>query len=135
MLVVLACNVILFFVPFANGNGNSYSLNFLAQHVKPMYFFMSVLNVLLDVAVIISIFLFKNRILQFRIINIVSLLLMSFISLIRAEYFLDITDEEAKQLTSSFLPYLPIIASLNAFYAGKLIKKDEKLVRSADRIR
>ena len=139
MLVVLVCNIVLFFSSFVYINEFSCALNFAAPfdilQVKPMYYVMCTLNVLIAIAVIICIFLYKKRTLQFRIINIVALLFLAFIALMRADLFIeDITD---KDLVSSGIitPFIPLIASLSSFYAGKFIKKDEELVRSADRIR
>jgi hypothetical protein len=94
-----------------------------------------VLNIIILILSIICIFLFKKRMLQFKIANLLALLnvfllvILLFTDLIKAD---EIISGKKQVLWPS---YLPIISMFCAFLAGIFIKKDENLVRSADRIR
>lgn len=78
-----------------------------------------------------SVFLFKNRRLQIRLANLLAALNVFLVGL----FFL-LTYTKADATVSyewpSFLPLVSVIAAVAAAY---FIKKDDELVRSADRIR
>ncbi|MDC0201689.1 DUF4293 domain-containing protein [Flavobacteriales bacterium] len=87
----------------------------------------SLLLVLSTLLALFSIFQFKNRLRQLMIVN------LSKLSIFISFFLLIIFKEEGNQLYyGSFLLILPYIILLISSY---FIKKDEKLVRSADRIR
>ena len=94
-----------------------------------------ILNILILIFSIICIFLFKKRMLQFKLANVLAfmnvclLVILLFTDLIKAD---EIISGKKQILWPS---YLPIISMFCAFLAGIFIKKDENLVRSADRIR
>ena len=89
--------------------------------------FPSLLLVLSTLLALFAIFQFKNRLRQLMIVNI------SRLSIAISFFLLIIFKEEGNQLYyGSFLLILPYIILLISSY---FIKKDEKLVRSADRIR
>ena len=85
---------------------------------------------------IISITRFKNRMTQVKLNALFSLLTAatlvgSYVYISKANQLFD------PQIQGTFLVgfYLPIVAMLNNFLANRFIRKDEALVRSADRIR
>ena len=87
----------------------------------------SLLLLLSTLLALFAIFQFKNRLRQLMIVN------LSRLSIAISFFLLIIFKEEGNQLYyGSFLLILPYIILLISSY---FIKKDEKLVRSADRIR
>jgi hypothetical protein len=112
--------VILFYAPiFINSEKN---LTIMKDLQYP-----SLLLVLSTLLALFAIFQFKNRLRQLMIVN------LSRLSIAISFFMLIIFKEEGNQLYyGSFLLILPYIILLISSY---FIKKDEKLVRSADRIR
>lgn len=96
-----------------------------------------ILNLVLAAGAFATIFLYKRRILQLKLSRLLVLISCVFIGL------LFYTVEQAKPLlngvnyTSNYEAgtYLPLAALLLLFLAGQAILRDEKLVRSADRLR
>jgi hypothetical protein len=96
-----------------------------------------ILNLVLAAGAFATIFLYKRRILQLKLSRLLVLISCVFIGL------LFYTAEQAKPLlkgvnyTSSYEAgtYLPLAALLLLFLAGQAILRDERLVRSADRLR
>ena len=87
----------------------------------------SLLLLLSTLLALFAIFQFKNRLRQLMIVN------LSRLSIAISFFLLIIFKEEGHQLYyGSFLLILPYII---LFFSAYFIKKDEKLVRSADRIR
>ena len=83
---------------------------------------------------LISIFLFKNRMLQMRL-SIFNIMLMLG-SLGLAYYYIYIAFNELNTIVHySFVAIFPIISAILTYMAFRKIKKDEKLVKSLDRIR
>ncbi len=92
--------------------------------------------VLAAAVMLFSISRFKNRITQVKLnalfsLLVASVLLGSYFYISKANALFDPTIQGT--LLAGF--YLPIVAMLNNFLANRFIRKDEKLVRSADRIR
>lgn len=84
-----------------------------------------------------TIFQYKNRALQVKLTNIAVLLTIAFIMGI---FFLYIPFIEKKinivpDYRKAFGIYLPLVALVFEVMANRAIKRDEKLVRSADRLR
>ncbi len=83
---------------------------------------------------LIAIFKFKNRILQMRLCLINILLLIG--SLLLIYYFIAFAFSDLQDSVHyKFAAFMPIIAAILSFLAYKGIQKDEKLVKSIDRIR
>ncbi len=103
----------------------------LAGKVKSTIYLPIVLNLLAVLVSFICIFLFKNRKLQMKLCNILMILnIMICGSLFAFNYF------SAEGIIGyQMISFLPLINSALAYFAGVYIKKDEELVRSADRIR
>jgi hypothetical protein len=91
------------------------------------------LNGLILILSITTIFLYKNRKLQFKLTNLLVLFNMFLIGLFFLLSF--IKSGQPGTINYSFGSFLPIISAVFAFLAAHFIKKDEQLVRNADRIR
>jgi len=84
-----------------------------------------------------TIFIYKNRIAQIRILRFGVLLNVIYLALLFFLYVPDI--EEVTGVTADYITqagiYFPIAILLLFLLASRFIMKDEKLIRSADRIR
>lgn len=91
------------------------------------------LNLLSLVLSLIIIFQYKKRVLQYKLSNLLALINVFIIGL----FFLlsYVKDVVSGTISFSFGAFLPSISVIFAFLASHFIKKDEELVRSADRIR
>lgn len=105
---------------------------------NPMVFLPLILVVIgLALLNLFTIFQFKNRSLQIKLTNIGVLV---GIALIMGIFFLYIPMIEKKinivpDYSKAFGIYLPLVALVFMVMANRAIKRDEKLVRSADRLR
>ena len=95
---------------------------------------LTILNCGVGVLSLLAVFLYKNRNLQIRVTNLSLLLTVILTGLL---FFVADTlsggmNKRVEYVTGS---YLPIIEMLFLFLAVRFIKKDEELVRSADRLR
>jgi hypothetical protein len=138
LLVVVAASICLMVFPFVSYENlfNKFTIStFNKVYSGTWHYIAGSLNIVILALSVICIFLFKKRTLQFKIANLLALLnvlllvVLLFTNLIVVEAFLG---GEKHVLWPS---YLPIASMFCAFLAGIFIKKDEKLVRSADRIR
>ncbi len=146
LLVVIVSYVLLFFFPFAEftvnnteyyfsllkvSNGNSNSTIPLIAAVG-----------LLCITVLVTIFLYKKRILQIRIIAIVLLAHIGFIvalfyvsgsiASMLTPHVANAVEVATKYDTGTYIVLIPLVFLV---LANRAIRKDEKLVRSTDRIR
>ena len=80
---------------------------------------------------IFTIIKFKNRVLQYKLANVLMLLN----SVLLATFFLAHFYNGRGVVSFYIGAFLPIIGIACSFLAAHFIKKDEQLVRSADRIR
>ncbi|MBA4240273.1 MAG: hypothetical protein C0448_06080 [Sphingobacteriaceae bacterium] len=96
-------------------------------------YFPIVFNIIILILSIIIIFLFKNRVLQYKLSN----LLVVFNIFLVGLFFLLSYIKEGQTGTVSYQigAFLPLISAVFAYLAAHFIKKDEQMVRSADRIR
>ncbi len=87
---------------------------------------------------LIAIFLFKNRPLQVRLTY---LTIITGVLLIVAAVVLFLNEGNSQQIiekgqiSDSIGLYMPVLGLIFGFLAARFIKKDEKIVRSADRLR
>ncbi|PKP09430.1 MAG: hypothetical protein CVU09_10825 [Bacteroidetes bacterium HGW-Bacteroidetes-4] len=95
---------------------------------------LAVLPCLSAILSLIIVFKYKNRVLQMRLCKLVMLVLATAL-LVEAIYFFRIGPMLNTSGQWAFGAIFPFIALLLEFLAHRNIKKDEKLVRSADRIR
>jgi hypothetical protein len=132
---------LLFFIPFANlitSEVYSFSLFGISsgksEEVLKQPYGLTVLGALTTLLIFVIIFLFKKRKLQMTLTLIAIILSLA---LNAAMYYL--TDQYHLMLTAgikySVVFVFPIIAAVLLFLAYRSIKKDEKLVRSLDRLR
>ncbi len=93
-----------------------------------------ILNGAIGVLSFFNIFLFKNRNIQIRVCNLALLLTCVLIGLV---FFLADTMASGmnQKIHYAYGSYLPLIQILIIFLASLFIKQDEKLVRSANRLR
>ena len=83
---------------------------------------------------LVAVFTFKKRGLQLRITVFTIILLIGFYGLL-AFYRFVMLDFEIISTKYSFTLIIPLISSILVFLANRKIKKDDELVKSADRIR
>lgn len=81
---------------------------------------------------LIAIFLFTNRRLQVVLCNVAMLITLAYAIYGGVVWY---TDSAAAQAQVDFGALLPILTILFAALAARYVRKDEKLVRSADRLR
>jgi Domain of unknown function (DUF4293) len=95
---------------------------------------LSILNGAIGILSLVGIFLYKNRNIQLRMCNLSLLLTCVLIGLL---FFLADTMSSGMDQKIHYMygSYLPLIQVLMIFLAGRFIKKDEELVRSANRLR
>lgn len=95
---------------------------------------LMILNCAIGVFALLAIFLYRNRSLQIRICNLDLLLTCVLVGLLFfvADTMSSNMNQHVKYLFGS---YMPLIQLLFIFLASRFIKRDEDLVRSADRLR
>ncbi|MFM2136803.1 MAG: hypothetical protein RL021_2203 [Bacteroidota bacterium] len=95
---------------------------------------LSIINGSVGILSLVCIFLFRNRNLQMRLANVNLLLICILIGLL---FFLADTLGTTRQapISYGYGSYLPLIQLIFTFLASRAIRKDEELVRSADRLR
>ncbi|MBC7693876.1 MAG: DUF4293 domain-containing protein [Burkholderiales bacterium] len=104
-----------------------------SPEINSNIYFPMVLNTLVLILSILIIFLYKNRVLQFKLTNLTILFNVVIIGLF---FLLDfVVIEAGRTISFQFGAFLPVISIVFAYLASHFIKKDEQLVRSADRIR
>jgi len=149
LLLAFLAAVTLFFIPLAGIYAPTATYKFYIYEFKNMvpgepslFTFMTtfpllLLNLLVAVLSVVCIFLYKNRVLQMKIVRLTILLNIVIIGLIFLVYAKII---ETNLLTSpDYLDeagiYFTLISLVFLILANRSIMKDEKLVRSADRLR
>lgn len=91
------------------------------------------INAATGILAFFAIFLYKRRNIQVRVSNLTILLTSIFIALLF--FMVDATSADShriKYLTGAYLPFIQVLLS---FLATWFIKKDDELVKSADRLR
>ena len=149
LLLAFISTVLLFFFPLAGIYGPTatykfyiYGLINMVPDEKPVFTFMTTLPLLLLNILVAAfsagcVFLYKNRINQMKMVRLAIFMEIIFIALIFFVYASIIE----KNLTASpnYLDeagiYFPLVALIFLILANRSILKDEKLVRSADRLR
>ena len=147
LLIVVILSAVLFFVPVAELAGINvlYVQSIIkvcdtaeaGSCINPTYY-IAALNGLVGLIALITIFLFTNRKRQMLLGNLNMLLIIAMIVLVF--YTIDKNTGSIKsgvELMAVYKigAYLPVLMLIFTFLANRFIKKDEELVRSADRIR
>lgn len=146
---VVAITVVLFFYPIASFLSDFYYLKLYVYDLKSMtpdtepifseYYVIPLLALHVAVGLIslITIFLYKRRMVQVRLVRFSFLLEIVFIALIFFYYIPQIEEqlEVVADYSGSVGAYLPLGSMLFLLLANRFIMRDEKLIRSADRLR
>ena len=139
LLVVVIIAIAQFFVPFQTATIADIKWNIClmpgcsSEVMDSNIYFPMIFNIIILVLSVVIIFLYKNRVLQYKLSN----LLVVFNIIVVALFFILPYAKNASPEVISFKigAFLPLISTFFAFLAAHFIKKDEQLVRSADRIR
>jgi hypothetical protein len=136
----------LFFMPFVNllgMNNEFYELSITGvnkidaegQSVVTNTMALSILVGAINVLLLLTIFLFKNRVLQMRLCIYNMLLLVG--SLVLGFYFFKQISQQVETPNHTFTVAVtfPLLAIILIYLAFRNIRRDELLVRSVDRIR
>ncbi len=146
LISVIAC-ILTFFFPIASFWAEEGSYKFYLTGLQALFpgpspssinaIPLIVITALMGLLILIIIFLYKKRILQLRgirfciMLNIVLILLILFFYTPAIE---KITKADA-DYTSEIGMYFPLISLILLILANRFINKDEKLIKSADRLR
>ena len=139
LLAVALVAIALIFVPFQKVTSTD-TVHLLclmpgcSQDIINSYIYVPmIMDILVLVLSIACIFLYKNRVLQYKIAN---LLMLLNVFIIGSFFLISFVKEGIQgQLSYGIGASLPVMGIVFAFLAANFIKKDEQLVRSADRIR
>ena len=144
LLISLVIVTLILFFPFFEFNAGEYIFNcfnitkishneiILIKNSYPLGILISIILLLH----LIAIFTFKIRSLQMRITVLTIILLIGFYGLLAFYRFVMLDFEIISSETKySFTLIIPIISTILVFLANRKIKKDDELVKSADRIR
>ena len=106
-----------------------------------LFFIISYLPLFIVVICLISIFLFHNRVIQYKF-SIMAFVFSLFMCLFTIFYFYNTLEALIEMMPSKILEFFlyaailnPFICSFLLYKAAKSIKKDDELVSSLDRIR
>ncbi len=134
LLLVMLLSVALFFVniySIETGVGTTPGFQHFNVTSNTIYLILTSVSGLFA---LITTFLYKNRNLQVRLSNLNMLLICVFIGTVF--YFADHTKTDPASIVHyDFGSYFPLIQLVLTFFAMRAIRKDEQLVRSADRLR
>ena len=136
LIGVVLTAILLFFIPFqiATNEVDAIQITVLSINsasVTPSIYFPFLLVLIIIGLSIFTIIKFKNRVLQYKLANV--LLLLN--SVLLAIFFLMRFYNGTGVVSFYIAAFLPVIGITFSFLAAHFIKKDEQLVRSADRIR
>ncbi len=85
---------------------------------------------------LVSVFLFKNRLLQIKSVYLSCFLVLVMIGLAGYDVYSNLEQSGGNvSILPTFGSFMPLLAFVLGFLAVRFIKKDEKLVRSMDRLR
>jgi hypothetical protein len=146
LLAAIALSLLHYF-PLASFIGDNDSLvlyiykviSLVPDHVPvlPEYFIfpLLVVNALIILLTIVAIFLYKNRMRQLNILRVTLIMLMIMIGGFFF-YYVDVLEKASGGLTEYEIgAYMPLVAFVFYILAYRGIMSDEKLIRSADRLR
>ena len=142
LLCITGISITLLFIPFVEYSTleGKVSVDLLpdnTSNLTVLYYLPVVLNLINLVLSVVVVLQFKRRIIQLKMAS----LLMAFNAILLGVMllfdFVQPSVSSAIPAAKTYLAgsYLPIVSILFAFLAIKFIRKDEELVRSADRLR
>ncbi|MES2514968.1 MAG: DUF4293 domain-containing protein [Bacteroidota bacterium] len=139
LLAVAVIAIIQIFIPFQiyTFNETSWQICLMpgcsADIISNNIYAPMIINNLVMVLSVAVIFLYRNRVLQYKLANLLILFNVFITGLFFLLPFVNVSP--AGIINYSFGSFLPLVSAVFAFLAAHFIKKDEQLVRSADRIR
>jgi len=141
LLISTAILSLLYFFPlteFSDSSNQIFNFNVFGIYIDNEEIISTIpLIILLSIVVLlslISIFAYRNRPLQMRLSVFNILVLVGFIGMF-AFYIFNSTERINANIHYTIFSVMPVISILLIYLAHRAIKKDEELVRSADRIR
>ncbi len=102
--------------------------------VKPNYA-KSLMVLVIGLAFFVAIFQYQNRVRQLRITRIMIILVFAFIVTLLSSAYSTVNAAGVSNIVTGMAVVFPSISIVFAALAARAIKKDENLVRSADRLR
>jgi len=138
LLLVIASSILLFIFPLVTYTFGETSISYplspfdVPLDTSPMIYGLFVVNCILFITSFMCLMLFHNRKKQIKVSRIIIGVL---VLLIVGIFFLPLHKSETAIKSYNWAIALPIISIVFIVLATHFIKKDEKLVQSADRIR
>lgn len=139
LLAVAIIAIAQFFLPFqvVNTTNVTFPVDLLTGFKTPSItsniYFALIFNIIILILSITIIFLYKNRVLQYKLANLLVVFNMFLVGLF---FILSYSKESGPEAISYQIgSFLPLVSAILAYLAAYFIKKDEQLVRNADRIR
>ncbi len=142
LLLTVICYTIILFFPIATINDNSFysvwSINDNLGNIIAKTYYLGLMAIIISILSIASIFSFRKRFVQSKICSVLYIFILLFLVLmfyIYPELLLNKTLGDNFSMKYSYIAILTIIPIIFVWLANRAIIKDEKLVRSADRLR
>lgn len=104
------------------------------QLAKPNYA-KSIMTLAIGLGLMVTIFQFNNRIKQLRIARVMIILTFALITMLLTSAYKTVNAEGVTNVITGMAVMFPSISIVLTALAARAIKKDENLVRSADRLR
>lgn len=95
----------------------------------------SLMVLVIGLALFVTIFQFNNRVRQLRITRIMIIAIFAFIITLLSSAYNTVNAEGVTNIVTGMAVIFPSVSIVFAALAARAIKKDENLVRSADRLR
>lgn len=138
LLLIVVCYILLFFLPLATYSTveieNTFSLLEISSANKNSTLPLIIAVGILALGTFSTIFLYKKRVLQ---IKITAIILLAHIGLIAALFY--VSDRLSKSFSTQAVyesgTYVVLIPLVFLVLANRAIRKDERMIRSADRLR
>jgi hypothetical protein len=149
LLIALICSVLLFFFPLAGIYGDTSTYLFYVYKFQNMVpgeasqfnntavIPLAAINGLMGIIILVSIFTYRNRVMQMRLVRLgifLDIILVALIFFIYAGII-----ERTLFVTPDYMSeagiYFPLAALVFLILANRYIQRDERMVRSIDRLR
>ncbi len=146
MMIVLIISILMFILPLATFNYEAETFQLFLTGIEGSENVEQVIQVntmpiiaiasAIGLFALIGIFLYKKRLIQIRINRLNILLNTVFIALMYFLYIEEISESFKPEMVNSFVALImPVVNIILLFLANKRIRKDENMVRAADRLR
>lgn len=137
LLAVFLIGILMMYIPFIENSRSAENITynllctFSNQELNGSIYGPFLLNCSVILLSFFVIFQFKKRILQYKLTYIIVVLNIIIVGM----FFLLSFFNDSREIKVTFGALLPLLGAIFAFFAAYFIKKDEELVRSADRLR